>query len=228
MFEKTKAAISKAKEHLAVAEILAQSGYFDQAYFHAAIALEESAVAGIRLVTESGIIDWRHPPPWFKLKEKDLTRGGMHSDRLRLGLVIGRSVGALLASDLPSLPDEPKAIRAILVERSAELGASAARMLTDPAISDVLFRGQVRKEAALYSTQKDAAVANPPDEAEYRRLRAAVVPFVEHLGRVDFPSEEELAKLSPLFAAIFRGDGEAFDKEMGKRLKESFDEATRT
>lgn len=221
VFEKTRAAISKAKEHLAVAEILAQSGYFDQAYFHTAVALEEAAVAGIRLVTESGIIEWKNPPPWFSLQESGLTGAGAHALRLKLGLVFTTSFTVLASRNVPDLPEDATAIRAALLARTSGLGSEVLRLLEDPSIAAVLLHGQRRKEAAQYSTSKDDRPVIPPDEAEYNALRNAVRPLVDHLGQLQFPSEAELAKLVPLMAAVFRGDAGAYDRELAHRMKET-------
>ncbi|MCI4327197.1 MAG: hypothetical protein L3K16_06155 [Thermoplasmata archaeon] len=224
MFELTKAAAAKAREHLAGSQLLAKGGYYADAYFLAAIALEELAIAGIRLLTESGIIDWKDPPVWWHIRERDLASGGMHLERLRIGLTIASMSGMLDPSKFPPMPDDPREFRSILLERSAGLRESITRMLRNPAIVRVLREGQRRKEAALYSTPKPSGgqSSSPPTADEYLGLASIVSPLLEQFSRT-YPSDEEFAKIAPIAHAIFRGDRESFDEALDGLMREPGD-----
>jgi hypothetical protein len=205
--EKTRAAVAKAKEHLDVAELLAEHGFFGQAYAHAALAVEEASVAGIRLLTESNVISWERPPPWFRVREKDLYLGGTHPMKLRIGLVTARVLPVLQSWRLSDSALDPGVLRNAIPERARELGEIVPGLRSDPVLSRFLLEGQTLKEDALYSTPKKpgALSAGPLNEEEYRQLVETVRPLVDSLAR-SIPEEEELSVVQPLLDALFLGD----------------------
>jgi hypothetical protein len=220
VFERTKAAVAKAKEHLAVAELLAQHKYYGQAYAHVALSLEEASVAGIRLLTEAGVISWEHPPPWFKIKETELAAPGKHLKKLGMGLVSAAALPILGPATLPPGPLTAEAFQDILAQRHQELTAIVPAIRNDPVLWRVIVSGQARKEAAFYSTPRGRAPAqvDEPNQAEYERFIEVVRPWVLHLDH-PLPDQGEWAKVRPLFAALFAGNADGFVAELESLLK---------
>ncbi|MFY9717359.1 MAG: hypothetical protein WAK40_05435 [Thermoplasmata archaeon] len=226
MFELTKAAAAKAKEHLQTADLLFGAGQYAQAYLHAALALEEAAIAGIRLVTEAGFIEWGSPPAWFKLREADLSRPGIHSTRLRLGLVMAASA-PVISKEFGSSPSaSPELSRQAIEDGAARLAQSVLALREAPSFQRVLRNGQARKEAAMYSSPKRPGdpLPVPPDEAEVRALLEFERPLIRSLDR-EYPDATEMSKVRGLIQAIFLGDEEGAISELTSVLRRAADEA---
>ncbi|MHB8351226.1 MAG: hypothetical protein ACYDFT_00795 [Thermoplasmata archaeon] len=222
MFEKTKAAAAKAKEHLEVADLLAKNGYFAQAYAHGILSLEEASVAGIRLVTESGVISWENPPPWFKVRETDLSRPGTHRMKIGIGLTTAITLGALRSSAPPEGVLEEHSLLDALSTRYEQLSGLETLLKTDDGLRRVILEGESRKEASFYSTPKrsDQPSSPPPDEAECRRVIEAARPYVENLQNLmeSIPANEEFERVRPLMVALFRGEGDRTIQEVRRLL----------
>jgi AbiV family abortive infection protein len=215
MFEKTLAAIDRAKEHVGAAETLAEAGFFSQAYAHTALALEESSVAGIRLVTESGIISWSNPPEWFRVKEKDLS--SLHARKLRLGLLIAMLQPAFLDQPLPLESSDPGSIYDDVPRRLRESIQTIMKLLSDATFVGFLRNGQKRKEAAFYSTGKNKREQSPlpPDEKEYRSLARIAHPYVKSLT-VNWPAEDDLAPVIVILRGMLASLFETIDVEWAR------------
>lgn len=223
MFERARAAAAKAKEHLEVAELLGDRGFFAQAYAHVSLALEESSVAGIRFLTESGVISWDDPPNWFRMEEKDLHRPGTHRMKLTIGLISAKVRPVLLSASLPESPDDVQAVLRAIRDRGEELRDAIHSIFEDEVLSQFIREGQHRKEAAFYSTPKSINGPLPvsPTEHEYRRLVEVARPLVLSLEQ-SLPDPEDLAKVRPLFSALFHGDPAAATTELESLFKGMF------
>lgn len=219
MFERARAASARANEHLAAAHLLARNGLFAQAYAHVALALEESCVVGIRLVTESGVISWTDPPPWFRLREKDLSKGGSHPTKLRIGLLLSVVFAAANSLPTPTPEPSPTALSEELGRRMPLIADALGKLVAGPTLAGFFREGDQRKQAAFYSTSKAPGIAiDPPGEADYRALEQAVRPFVEAQSS-EWPTEEQMARLAP----AFREFGASMSRLLWERREEIWD-----
>ncbi len=196
MFEKARLAARKAAEHLESAEVLARAGFFAQAYAHVELALEESAVFGVRMITEGGAISWSSPPPWFKWKESDLARPGTHRDLLRLGLVFATILSGMRSvAPQSSEVKAAEVVNAVLTPALAKLMGSLPRLLSNPALLDLLRNGDRRKMAAFYSSPWRPAPV--PTEADFREIVQLARPLISAL-KMQWPTKDEMIEFLPL------------------------------
>jgi hypothetical protein len=180
-----------------VAQLLLAQGFYPQAYAHATLALEETAVYGVRLLTESGLAGWDDPPLKGRWTEADLARPGNHRQKLGLGLSIA-STGSILtqavarARATPATDAQPLAHS--LEQVASEFGASLTAQFSDPVMYRFLRDGHLLRKAAFYSTPRRAVSQDRPDEAQARALVALAAPFVDSL-QSELPGGEELSKV---------------------------------
>jgi AbiV len=195
--ERTAAAATRAKEHMAAAQLLLAHGFYAQAYAHATLALEETAVYGARLLTESGLAGWDDPPLKGRWTEADLARPGNHRQKLGLGLSIA-STGSILtqavagARATPATDAQPLAQS--LEQVASKFGESLAARFSDPVMYRFLREGHLLREAAFYSTPRNSSSPDRPDETQAKALVALAAPFVDSL-QLEFPDGEELSKV---------------------------------
>jgi hypothetical protein len=78
-------ALSKAKEHLALAENLHASGSVAFAYGHLVFALEEAGKGAVRLLIELGVVHWRDDFGGIRLEERILSDRGSHKFKTYVG-----------------------------------------------------------------------------------------------------------------------------------------------
>jgi len=200
MFEKASAAAAKAKEHLDAAETLAAAEMWGQAYAHLVLALDESAVMGIEMLTESGIVRWESPPAWFKIRKADLSRPGTHSAHLRLGLTTAAIRVAFVVPttiDVSKPPTENAEVLAASI--SASMADPVPKLFGDPTFLGFLRDGDARRNAAFYS--QPFKPARVPGEADYLGLHKFTRPFVIAMSG-PWPTEEEFAVFRPVIEQL--------------------------
>jgi hypothetical protein len=211
VWHKTKAAGNKAKEHLDAAEVLADRNLFAQAYAHLVLALEESAVAGVRLLTESGGLSWTSPPVRFIWKECDLSRPRTHRRLVRLGVLIATIRPVLSAAEPGEAPNDPR----VVLERLSQVATGplmegVPRLLTDPVLKEFLNNGDRRKMAAFYSSPwKPSPV---PNEEDYGSLITFARPYILNI-QLELPSPEDMATMAPLLQAVTSRIFEEFESK---------------
>ena len=204
-------AISKAKEHLAAAEMLYAAGKTALAYGHLVFALEEAGKGAIRLLVDLGVYRWGDVIDGLTLEERRLSDAGSHEFKSTVGGALGLAgaIREVLAADKDELlaaiqAQGSKNIRQMAATAAENLFPKIPKLLT-PDYLPILRSAQAMREAAFYSGSKKpgAPIPTEPSSKDYSDLVLPVRGAVEGLAFLDRPPDPRVVDFVAAFVQVF-------------------------
>jgi hypothetical protein len=198
-------ALSKAKEHLELAEGLRATGSVAFGYGHLVFALEEAGKGAVRLLVDLGVIHWGDDFGGIRLEERGLSDRGSHKFKTYVG-------GSLaLAGAVREFVDKDDLLAALKERGVTDLKEAAAvsaekllpilpKLLT-PDFEGILSSAQSKREAAFYSGPKKPGDPLPDAVSikDYEELALPVRSAVEGVAFLDRPGDPKVVEFVAAF-----------------------------